>query len=183
VEWSVGLLDEAERSLLETMAVFVDGWTIEAAADVAGLPEGQALELTDALARHSLVHIDGTELGPRSRMLETIREFVWERLNERADLAQIRRRHADHYRDLAEQADRPLRGIGHNEWLERLRVEEGNLVDAVRFYLAHDPAPLPHLFRILWTFWELRDRMREARDWVEQLLPSADSLAPATRAA
>src|SRR5262249_7061152 len=73
VEWSVGLLDDAERSLLETMAVFVDGWTIEAAADVAGLDEDHALELTEALARHSLVHIDHTELGPRSRMLETIR--------------------------------------------------------------------------------------------------------------
>src|SRR5262249_44721783 len=50
VEWSVGLLDEAERSLLETMAVFVDGWTIEAAADVADLDEDEALELTEALA-------------------------------------------------------------------------------------------------------------------------------------
>jgi predicted ATPase len=58
VEWSVGLLDEAERSLLETVAVFVEGWTIEAAADVAGLDEDQAIELTEALARHSLVHVD-----------------------------------------------------------------------------------------------------------------------------
>src|SRR5262245_3102319 len=176
VEWSVGLLDDAERSLLETMAVFVDGWTIEAAADVAGLDEDHALELTEALARHSLVHIDHTELGPRSRMLETIREFVCERLRARADVAEVRRRHADHYRDLAEQADRPLRGVGHNEWLERLQIEAANLVAAVRFYLAHDPAPLPHLFRIMWSFWELRDRMREARAWVEQLLPAADSL-------
>src|SRR5262249_55394907 len=162
--------------LLETMAVFVDGWTIEAAADVAGLDEDHALELTEALARHSLVHIDHTELGPRSRMLETIREFVCERLRARADVAAVRRRHADRCRDLAEQADRPLRGVGHNEWLERLQIEAANLVAAVRFYLAHDPAPLPHLFRIMWTFWELRDRMREARAWVEQLLPAADSL-------
>src|SRR4029078_11156493 len=35
VEWSVGLLDDAERTLLETAAVFVDGWPIEAAAQVA----------------------------------------------------------------------------------------------------------------------------------------------------
>ena len=39
VEWSVGLLDDAERSLLEIAAVFVDGWTVEAAAQVAGLDE------------------------------------------------------------------------------------------------------------------------------------------------
>src|SRR5262249_61975852 len=118
-EWSVGLLDDAERSLLETMAVFVDGWTIEAAADVAGLGEDQALALTEALARHSLVHIERMECGPRSRMLETIREFVCERLEARGDLAQVRRRPADHYRGPAEQADPPPRGVGHNGWLQR----------------------------------------------------------------
>jgi predicted ATPase len=182
VEWSVGLLDEAERSLLETVAVFVEGWTIEAAADVAGLDEDQAIELTEALARHSLVHVDRTELGPRSRMLETIREFVAERLATRGDLGEIQRRHADHYRTLAEQADRPLRGVGHGGWLERLRTEAGNLAAAVGYYLAHDPAPLPHMFRILWHFWELQDRMREARAWVAQLLPIVDSLDPHPRA-
>jgi predicted ATPase len=50
VQWSVGLLEEAERSLLETTAVFMDGWTIEAAAEVAGLDEDRALELCEALA-------------------------------------------------------------------------------------------------------------------------------------
>ncbi len=55
VEWSMGLLDDAERSLLETMAVFVDGWTVEAAAQVAGLDEDRALDLSEALARHSLI--------------------------------------------------------------------------------------------------------------------------------
>jgi predicted ATPase len=112
VEWSVGLLDDAERSLLETMAVFVDGWTIEAAADVAGVDEDRALALTEALVRHSLIYLESSELGPRPRMLETVREFVAERLAARPDVAEIGRRHADHYRGLAEQADRPLRGSG-----------------------------------------------------------------------
>ena len=113
VEWSVGLLDDAERSLLETVAVFVDGWTIEAAAQVAGLDEDRALELSEALARHSLVYLDSTEPGPRSRMLETVRAFVAERLAARPDAAEVGRRHAGYYRALAEQADRPLRGAGH----------------------------------------------------------------------
>ncbi|MGN6175419.1 MAG: DUF4062 domain-containing protein, partial [Streptosporangiaceae bacterium] len=73
VEWSVGLLDDAGRSLLEIMAVFVDGWTIEAAAQVAGLDEDRALELSEELARHSLIYLDSAEPGPRSRMLETVR--------------------------------------------------------------------------------------------------------------
>ena len=46
VAWSVGLLEDTERSLLETLAIFVDGWTVEAAAQVAELDEDRALELS-----------------------------------------------------------------------------------------------------------------------------------------
>jgi predicted ATPase len=181
VEWSVRLLTGAERSLLEVAAVFADGWTVQAASAVAGLEEDRALELTEALARHSLVYVDSTELGPRTRMLETVREFVADRLAARPDAAEIGRRHAGYYRALAEQADRPLRGPGQGEWLGRLQAEAGNLAAAVRWYLAHDRGPLPHLFRALWLFWSRRDLERQARPWVEQLLPAASTLDPHAR--
>ncbi len=182
VEWSVGLLADAERSLLEVVAVFTDGWTIRAASAVAGLGEDRALELSEALARHSLIHPGSTGLGSRSRMLETVREFVAGQLAARPDAAEIGRRHAGYYRALAEQADRPLRGTGRGEWLERLQAEAGNLAAAVRWYLAHDPGPLPHLFRILWLFWTQQGLEREAWSWVEQLLPAAGTLDPQARA-
>jgi tetratricopeptide (TPR) repeat protein len=181
VEWSVGLLTGDERSLLEIAAVFADGWTIPAVAAVAGLAEDRALELTEALARHSLIYADSTQLGPRSRMLETVRAFVAERLAARPDADEVSRRHAGYYRALAEQADRPLRA-GSGEWLERLDAEAGNLAAAVGWYLAHDRGPLPHLFRVLLLFWLQRDLEREARSWVEQLLPAAGTLDPQPRA-
>jgi hypothetical protein len=180
VEWSAGLLTDSERSLLEVTAVFVDGWTVEAACAVAALEEDQALELSEALVRHSLGYVDSTELGPRSRMLETVREFVAERLAARPDADQVTRRHADYYRALAEQADRPLRTV-RSEWLEVLEAETGNLAAAVRWYLARDAEPLPHLFRVLWPFWFLRDHMREARSWTGRLLPAADLLTAQAR--
>jgi hypothetical protein len=176
VEWSVGLLDDPERSLLEVTAVFVDGWTLQAASQVAGVDENRVLELSEALARHSLIYPDSAGPGSRSRMLETVREFVAERLAARPDAVEVGRRHAEYYRALAEQADRPLRGPGQNEWLERLQAEGGNLAATVRWYLAHDTGPLPHLFRVLWLFWTRRDREREARPWVDQLLPAAGTL-------
>ena len=52
----------------------------------------------------------------------------------------------------------------------------------MRWYLAHDPGPLPHLFRVLWLFWSQRDLEREAWSWVEQLLPAAGTLDPQARA-
>ena len=173
VEWSVGLLDDAERSLLEIMAVFVDGWTIEAAAHIASLDEDRALELSEALAQHSLIYLDGGEASPRSRMLETIRAFVAERLAARADAGEIGRRHAGYYRALAERADRPLRRAGHGALLDRMQAEAGNLAAAVRSYLGNDHAPLPHLFRVLLSFWFLRGHMPEARGSVDRLLPAA----------
>jgi predicted ATPase len=172
VEWSVGLLTGAERSLLEAAAVFTDGWTIQAAAQVAGLEQERALELSEELARHSLVYVDSTGLGPRSRMLETVREFMAEKLAARPDADQVEHQHAGYYRALAEQADRPLRDTGQGEWLERLDAEAGNLAAAVRWYQAHDPGPLPHLFRVLWLFWLQRDLEGQARSWVEQFRPA-----------
>ncbi len=182
VEWSTGLLEDAERSLLETTAVFVDGWTTDAAARVSGLGEDRTLDLTEALARHSLIQLDSPGRRLRPRMLETIREFIAERLAARPDAAEIEHRHADYYRALAGQADRPLRGPGQNEWQELLQVEAGNLAAAVRWYLAHDPAPLPHMFRALYPWWSLRDHQAETRPWVNQLLPAVGSLDSQARA-
>jgi predicted ATPase len=182
VAWSMGLLDSAERFLLETMAIFVDGWTTDVAAQVASISVDRALDLTESLARHSLIQIDSYGDRPRPRMLETVREFVAEQLAARPDAAQIEHRHADCYLALAGQADRPLRGAGQNEWLELLQEEAGNLAAAVRWCLAHDPAPLPHLFRALYPWWSLRDHSAEARPWIEQLLPLAGSLDSRSRA-
>jgi tetratricopeptide (TPR) repeat protein len=63
-----------------------------------------------------------------------------------------------------------------------LQPEAGNLAAAVRWYLAHDRGPLPHLFRVLWLFWTQEDLEREAWSWVQQLLPAADTLDRQARA-
>ena len=182
VQWSMDLLDDDERSLLETVAIFVDGWTVDAAGQVAGLPEDRALDLSEELARSSLIQLDSTEPGPRLRMLNIIRRFVAERLAARPDAAEIGRRHADYYRTLAERADRPLRGLDQDHAAEGLEAEAANLAAVVDWFLANDRTPLPHLFRVLWMFWGLRDHLGEARGWIEQLLPTAGSLEPHAQA-
>jgi predicted ATPase len=183
VQWSVDLLDDDERSLLETMAVFVDGWTLDAASQVAGLAGDRVLDLSEALARSSLIQVDSTEseLGPRLHMLNVIRRFVAERLAARPDADEIGRRHADYYRVLAERADLALRGLDQDHAAGGLEAEADNLAAAVDWYLSHDRGPLPHLFRVLWLFWGLRDHLGEARGWIDQL-PAADSMEPDAQA-
>lgn len=189
VEWSLGMLGDAERSLLEVLSVFSDGWTVEAAARVAGLDEDRALELTEALARHSLLVLDPTPTGPRTRMMRTVRVYVAQRLAARPDAAEIRRRHAEYYRVLAESADSALRRFDQRAVAEALARETGNITAAVRWHLAHDADAVPHLlrvlspFRILWPFLGLGDRLiGEARSWVTELVPRADDLPTTARA-
>jgi len=170
------MLEESERSFLETLAVFAGGWTLEAAAVVARLDENRSLDLNEELARHSLVHIDNTTHGPRARMLETVREFVRERLAGRSDALDVRRRHAEFYRAFAERSDRRLRTVGHDELYERLYAESGNLAAAVEWYLEHDRKPLPHLFRVLFPIWEMRGQARDAHGWVQQMMSGFDGL-------
>ncbi len=147
VEWSVGLLDDAEQHMLATLSIFVEGWTVEAAVHVSGLTEDRTLDLLDSLAGHSLVSVDATDAGPRFRMLAAIRELAAERLAAGADLADVERRHAEYFGALVENADWPAERQA--EWAERLRTEEGNLGVAIRWFFTHDIAPLPHIFLIL----------------------------------
>ena len=178
VEWSVGLLDDAEEQMLATLSIFVEGWTVEAAVHVSGLTEDRTLDLLDSLAGHSLVSVDATVVGPRFRMLAAIRELAAERLTARADLADVERRHAEYFGALVENAD--WTAERQAEWAERLRTEEGNLGVAIRWFFTHDIAPLPHIFLILcqnlWLFWRMRDRMPERRAWIQELLLRADAL-------
>ena len=181
VEWSVGLLEDAEEHMLASLSIFVEGWTVEAAAHVSGLSEDRTLDLLDALAGHSLVSVDLTEAGARFRMLEAIGELAGERLAAGPDLADVERRHAEYFGALVENAD--WRTERHAQWAERLRIEEGNLGVAIRWFFGHDIAPLPHIFLILCRhdlhaalFWQVRDRMPEGRAWIQELLLRAGAL-------
>ena len=180
IEWSVGLLEDAERHMLATLSVFADGWTVDAAARVTDLTEDAALDLLDALAGHSLVQIDATDAGPRFHMLEAVRELAAERLRAGDDLADVERRHAHYFGSLVENADWPTERQA--EWAEQLRTEEENLRVAIRWFLTNDITPLPHIFRILWLFWQMRGRMPEGRAWNKEVQRRAEELDDHARA-
>ena len=180
VEWSVGLLDDAEQHMLATLSVFVDGWTVAAAMHVSERTEDEVLDLLDALAGHSLVNVVATDAGPRFRMLTSVRELAAERLAASADRDAVEQRHAEYFGSLVENADWPAERQA--EWAERLRTEEENLRVAIRWFVTHDLTPLPHIFRVLWLFWQMHDRMPEGRAWIDELRLRADALDDHARA-
>ena len=92
LEWSYGLLSDAERRLLAWLGVFVRGWSVDAAIALAGdlgHDAEQAMELLGGLADKSLVSVDAFLVPPRYRLLESVREFALARLAQsgEADLA------------------------------------------------------------------------------------------------
>ena len=180
VEWSFGLLDDEERELSEALSVFADGWTLDAATRVGGRTEDETLDLLDALAGHSLVSVVANDIEPRFRMLVTVRELAAERLAAGGAGADVAQRHAEYFAELVADASWPAER--QVEWADRLGVEEENLRVAIRWFFAHDITPLPHMFRVLWLFWQMRDRMTEGRGWMDELRLRADSLDDHSRA-
>jgi predicted ATPase len=174
VEWSFGLLDDRERELLGAMSVFVGGWTLEAATRVGGRDEDETLDLLDALAGHSLISVMPDDSGPRFRMLVTVRALAAERLAAGDAGADVAERHARYFAELVTDATWPAER--QVEWADRLGVEEENVRVAIRWLFDHDITPLPHMFRVLWLYWQMRDRMSEGRAWVDELRPRAESL-------
>src|SRR5690606_27743734 len=87
----------------------------------------------ESLAGKSLLRQIETPSGdPRFVMLQTIREYVSERLAESGELDAIKRRHTSFFLALAEEGEAELRGRNQTEWLERLETEHDNLRAALR---------------------------------------------------
>ncbi len=133
-QWSYELLAAAEQRLLRQMSVFAGGWTLQAAAEVAqATDEYEALAGLTALHDKSLVVVDREVSGgrPRYRMLETVRQFALERLNESGESEAARGRHVAHFIAFAEEADAHVRGPAQDLWMNRFRQEHENLVVAL----------------------------------------------------
>ncbi|HEX2145254.1 MAG TPA: BTAD domain-containing putative transcriptional regulator [Glycomyces sp.] len=130
VDWSWDLLSGAERELLMRLSVFTGGVSLEAAERVC--PEGEsALDLLTALTEKSLLRSYG-EGAPRCRMLNTIREYAAQRLDEAGETESARRARLAHLTELVETADSHLRGAEQLQWLAALETEHDNINAALR---------------------------------------------------
>ena len=136
IDWSWDLLGDDERRLAARLAVFPGGVTPESAAAVHG---DDALDLLASLVDRSLLQVVDPG-APRYRMLETLREYGIERLEEAGELDAVRTAHARHFAALAEEADPHLRAPEQLEWLARLVAERDNLTAALRWLAASGDA-------------------------------------------
>jgi predicted ATPase len=174
IEWSHELLDEQEQRLFARLAVFAGGCTLEAAEQVARAD----LDVLQSLVDKSLLrHTDD-----RFWMLETIRDYAAERLEQSGQADDARRRHAVHFLALAEEAAGEVIGAHPRAWLERLEAEHDNLRAVLdRFHETGDLQRALELAGALWGFWQVRGHFAEGRRRLDAAL-TADAIPAPTRA-
>jgi predicted ATPase/class 3 adenylate cyclase len=173
IAWSYDLLEPAEQTLFARLATFVGGWTIEAAEAVAD-PDGVlGVDLLDALGSlvdKSLIRNEAEQGDLRFGMLETIREFGTNVLEETGDAGRARRRHASFFLAMAEVAEPELTGRDQG-WPDRLEREHDNIRAALRWSIDTGEADTGlRMAGALWRFWLVRDHLVEGRAWAEELL-------------
>ena len=184
IAWSYDLLDENEKRLFRRLAVFVGGFTLEAAAAVCETTGDLQLDVFEgiaALVDESLLRQESSPDGePRFFMLETIREYALERLTESGE--ELQRQHAEFFLTFAEQAEIELHGFQQLKWLERLEVEHDNLRAALGWLAHNDEAQRGlRLAGALTDFWNTRGHRTEAERQFGVLfaLPGASRLTAA----
>lgn len=170
IAWSVDLLAERDRAAFWRMAAFVGGCTLDAVTAVCAAPSGDeaaGLHIVTTLIAHSLIQQRGSDEEPRYVMLETIREYAGELLAASGEETAIRRRHADYYVALAEQAEWSMLGREQQRWFGRLDAERENHRAAIEWALAQgDGLVAARIGAAIWRFWWVRGGIQEGLGWL-----------------
>src|SRR5208282_1687155 len=177
IDWSYDLLREPEKLFLQRLSVFAGGWTLAAAKEVCageGIEHGDVLDQLTSLADKSLVVPEQEDAQTRYRLLETVRQYARDRLEDTGGSAAVRVRHRDYYLALAEEADPKLKGAEQAEWLRRLEEEHENLRVGLAWSLAEkETGGGLRRCGALQRFWWTRGHLSEGRQWCTRVLGKA----------
>jgi non-specific serine/threonine protein kinase len=180
IDWSHELLAADEQAALRALAVFAGGATLAAAEDVTGA----SLATIESLVAKSLVaRRAASDDAPRLLLLETIREYALERLDAGLAAAAVRRRHCEHYVELAERAAQELWGPRQMSWMRALDEEADNLRAAVDWSLrTGEPQLGLRIAAAVMEQWGQRRAPGEVAGWIAATLDAASPVDPGLRA-
>ena len=134
-------------------------------SEAGDIPPDAVLDLLTSLVDKSLVQVEPATGGAvRYRMLETLRQYADGRLGANGESDAVRRQHSAHFLELAEQADKELRGRSQVKWLDRVEVEHDNLRSALRWGVEREQADQGlRLGAALVGFWLMHSHLSEGR--------------------
>jgi predicted ATPase/DNA-binding CsgD family transcriptional regulator len=186
IAWSYGLLSAPSQALFRRVAVFNGGCSLEAMREICGDGSLDVLQELRTLVANSLIRrIDDPAGGSRYTLLEMVREFGVESLQQSDEASVIRHRHAAYFLALAERAAEMQNTIERDAWLDLLEAEHGNLHSALEWALEQEEAEIAvGLCGSLLPFWQFRYFSKLGRDWVRRALAlGKDVSAPVMRKA
>lgn len=179
VDWSHALLTDSERALFRRLAAFVGGFDLAAARAVAGGTEVERFQVLDQLTLlvdKSLVVADNTVGRTRYRLLETVRQYAAEKLDESGEVDTVRARHRDYYAAMAAALDAPA-ATGHQRRVEQTETELDNLRAAFAWSRERcDTEVALQLASSLQPLWLTRGRLREGMSWIDEALTDLDAV-------
>ena len=174
IAWSYDLLTDKEQQLFQRLSVFAGGCrleTVEAIYTALGDNPLHVWDMLESLLDKSLLQAVEREGERRLQLLETIREYGLERLEESEEAEALRQAHADYYLALVVQAAPELRGAEQIAWLARLDQEHENVRVALSWLVDHERGQAALCFcASLWWFWRLRGHWSEGRHWLDKAL-------------
>jgi len=167
-DWSYELLTKPERMLFRRMSVFAGGFSLEAVETVCSDgAEHPVLDLVAHLVDKSMLGADHlSSPATRYRLLETLRQYGADRLEEAGETATLRQRHADHFLDFAERSESDLRTPSQNESIRQLDLEHDNLRAALAWSRDENRLLGLRLGIALTNFWQMRGFWTEGRAWL-----------------
>jgi predicted ATPase/DNA-binding SARP family transcriptional activator len=194
MDWSYSLLEKREQALLCRLAIFSGSFSLEAAESVCVGEPLEAEDILDGVATlvdKSLVVMEAGDGAARYRLLETVRQYGLELLNQAGGLAHYRELHANHYLEFAERFAPLIVGGEHEPGLlARIAVEHDNLRDASVWAAAH-PSRAEKALRfadaLFWYwygtgYWYGAGQFRQAREQISRALANAPDADPLLRA-
>ncbi|MDI9939947.1 MULTISPECIES: protein kinase domain-containing protein [Rhodococcus] len=172
IDWSFELCTAGEQLVWGRVAVFAGSFELDAAERVCGegLGPGELLDTLTSLVEKSILIREEYGSVVRFRILETLREYGYEKLEQTGEAVALRRRHRDWYEALALDAEAEWISARQLDWIARLKREQPNLREALEFGIDDDPAAGLRTAAALRWFWTSQGLYNEGRRWLDHLL-------------
>ncbi|WP_455769814.1 ATP-binding protein [Rhodococcus aetherivorans] len=176
IDWSFELCTAVEQRVWGRVAVFAGSFDLDAAEQVCGadMAAGEVLDTLTALVDKSILIREEAGSVVRFRMLETLRDYGVEKLEQSGEDITVRRRHRDWYEALACAAEAEWISARQLDWIARLKREQPNIREALDFCVKDDPVAGLRIAAALFSFWSSQSLYNEGRRWYDQLLARQD---------
>jgi len=184
IGWSYDLCTPAERQLWGRLSVFAGSFELEAAEDICGgdLSPDELVDLLSSLVDKSILVRTEASGVIRFRLLETLRAFGRDKIEQTGEYYELRRRHHDWYQRLATDAEAEWFSSRQLQWYARLERELPNLREALDFSLAEGDATALGTAAALVPFWTTRGLFSEGRRLLDRALQDTPPAASTDRA-